>query len=104
MLSPPGGHGSGPPWRAVLYGAELHAESPVVVGPDLLQRQPRGHGQLPERLAGVLVRMLGANALAGCEPDRNAADLHHLPFAANQVHLDPAVAVVEYGAVSKLLK
>src|SRR5919198_2482365 len=58
--------------RLLLDRQVLHAEQPVVVGPDLPERQPGGHGQFAERLAGVLVRVLRADALAGSEPDRHA--------------------------------
>src|SRR6478735_10880236 len=67
----------------------LHAEQPVVVRPNLAEGQSRRHGQFAERFTRVLVRVLRANALARGEPDRHAADLHHLALAADQVHFDP---------------
>src|SRR5262249_24300799 len=68
----------------------LNAEQAGVVGPHPAHRQAGGVGQPGEGLAAVLVRVLGADALAGGEADGGAAEVDRLGAAADEVHLDAA--------------
>src|SRR4051794_24998814 len=83
-----------PDWLPSTPPEQEHPKPACRIGPELILLPSPGSRHVNQRVRGMFITVLRVNRLAPAELDVLAADAHGLITFRNQVHFDPACAIV----------
>src|SRR5450755_744295 len=76
----------------------------IPIGPGLVQFPTRACGDPSDAVLGMLITILCMNRFTFAETDRAAREMDCLIAPGDQVHLDPALGVIPYRLMPKIIQ